>query len=131
MFSLNLVLSTADELWALRYPDTNELWLLERRGGGPHHRHLEESSEVGTLRVRSDDLTASDSILFASEPMDEHPDWRLLESGELVRVTPDLRCESTMIAERPAHQLTLEDLSARAAASQMAEHEAAGAASAP
>jgi predicted glutamine amidotransferase len=125
MFSLNLVLGTPDELWALRYPDTNELWLLERRAGGPHgSRHLHESSEVGTLRVRSDDLAACDSVVIASEPMDEDPGWRLLEDGELVRVTPDLRCASTMIAVRPAHQLTVEDLSERAAASQLAERTA-------
>jgi predicted glutamine amidotransferase len=122
MFSLNFVLGTPDELWALRYPDTNELWVLERRAGGPHGcRHLDETSEVGTLRVRSDDLAACDSVVVASEPMDEHPDWRLLEPGELVRVTRDLRCTSTAIADRPAHQLTVEDLSARAAASQLAE----------
>jgi predicted glutamine amidotransferase len=128
MFSLNLVLATPDELWALRYPDTNELWLLERRAGGPHGcRHLHESSEVGTLRVRSDDLAACDSVVVASEPMDEHPDWRLLESGELVRVTPDLRCDATMVAARPAHQLTVADLSARAAESQLAERQAAAA----
>jgi predicted glutamine amidotransferase len=126
MFSLNLVLATREELWALRYPDTNELWLLERHAGGPHGcRHLHESSDVGTLRVRSDDLAACDSVVIASEPMDEHPAWRLLEDGELVRVTPDLRCASTTIAARPAHQLTVEDLSERAAASQLAERETA------
>lgn len=129
MFSLNFVLATPDELWALRYPETNELWLLERRAGGPHGcRHLDETSEVGTLRVRSDDLAACDSVVIASEPMDEHPDWRLVEPGELLRVAPDLRCSSTAIAERPAHQLTVEDLSARAAASQLAERQPAGAA---
>ena len=129
MFSLNLLLATPDELWALRYPDTNELWLLERRAGGSHGcRHLEESSEVGTLRVRSDDLAACDSVVIASEPMDEHPGWRLLDDGELVRVTPDLRCASTMIPVRPAHQLTVEDLSERAAASQLAERTATAAA---
>jgi predicted glutamine amidotransferase len=128
MFSLNLVLATPDELWALRYPDTNELWLLERHAGGPHGcRHLDEADEIGTLRVRSDDLAACESVVVASERMDEDPGWRLLESGELVRVTPDLRCASTMIAEAPAHQLTLEDLSERAAASQQAELEAAAA----
>jgi predicted glutamine amidotransferase len=130
MFSLNFVLTTPAELWALRYPDTNELWLLERRAGGPHGcRHLHESSEVGTLRVRSDDLAACDAVVVASEPMDEHPDWRLLDSGELVRVTPDLRCASTMLDVRPVHQLTVEDLSEQAAASQLAEREAAAAAS--
>jgi predicted glutamine amidotransferase len=128
MFSLNLVLATPDELWALRYPDTNELWLLERHAGGPHGcRHLDEADEIGTLRVRSDDLAACESVVVASERMDEDPGWRMLESGELVRVTPDLRCTSTMIAEAPAHQLTLEDLSEREAASQRAELEAAAA----
>jgi predicted glutamine amidotransferase len=128
MFSLNIVLTTPDEVWALRYPDTNELWVLERRAGGPHGcRHLDESSEAGTMRVRSDDLAICDSVVIASEPMDEHPDWRLLESGELLRVGTDLRVASDILAVRPAHQLTLEDLSARAAASQLAERETAAA----
>jgi glutamine amidotransferase len=122
LFSLNFVLATPDELWALRYPDTNELWVLERRPGGPRGgRHLDESSEAGTLRVRSDDLAASGSVVLASEPMDEDPAWRLLAPGELIHVAPDLRCTSSVLAERPARQLTLEDLSARAAASQLAD----------
>lgn len=124
MFSLNCVLATPDELWTLRYPEGNDLWVLERRAGGPHGcRHLDESSEAGTLRVRSDDLAVCDSVVIASEPMDEHPDWRLLEPDELLHVGPDLRCRSESIAVRPAHQLTLEDLTARAAASQRAERE--------
>jgi glutamine amidotransferase len=128
MFSLNFVLATPDELWALRYPDTNELWLLERHAGGPHGcRHLDESSEAGTLRVRSDDLAICDSVVIASERMDEHPEWRMLDPGELLHVGRDLRCTSELLAARPAHQLTLEDLDARAAASQRAEHETAGA----
>jgi predicted glutamine amidotransferase len=128
LFSLNFVLATPDEVWALRYPDTNELWLLERHAGGPHGcRHLDESSEAGTLRVRSDDLAICDAVVIASEPMDEHPGWRLLEPGELLRVGTDLHCHSEILAAQPAHQLTLEDLSARAAASQLAERETAGA----
>jgi glutamine amidotransferase len=125
LYSLNFVLATPDELWALRYPDTNELWILERRAGGPHGcRHLDETSEIGTLRVRSDDLALCDSVVFASEPMDEHPAWRLLDSCELVRVGTDLRCVSETVGPYPAHQLTLEDLDARAAASQVAEQRA-------
>jgi predicted glutamine amidotransferase len=124
MFSLNFVLATADEVWALRYPDTNELWVLERRAGGPHGcRHLDETSEVGTLRVRSDDLASCDAVIIASEPMDEHPDWRPLRPGELLHVARDLRCSSTCpISDPPARQLTLDELSERAAASQLAEH---------
>ena len=129
LFSLNFVLATADELWALRYPDTNELWVLERRAGGPHGcRHLDETSEVGTLRVRSDDLATCDAVIVASEPMDEHPDWRPLQPGELFHVARDLRCSSTCpIADPPARQLTLEELSERAAASQLAERTPEGA----
>jgi predicted glutamine amidotransferase len=125
LYSLNFVMASAHELWALRYPDTNELWVLERRAGGPHGcRHLDETSEVGTLRVRSDDLAACDAVIVASEPMDEHPGWRPLEPGELLHVAPDLRCSSTApIVPAPAHQLTLQDLSDRAATSQLAEQQ--------
>src|SRR5690242_3528815 len=35
VFALNFVLITARELWALRYPDTHELHVLERNAGGP------------------------------------------------------------------------------------------------
>jgi glutamine amidotransferase len=126
LFSLNFVIATPDEVWALRYPDTNELWALERAAGGSRgSRHLDETSEVGTLRVRSDDLAACGSVVIASEPMDEDPGWRLLEPHELLRVAADLRCTSTVLDARPAHQLTLEDLSARAASSQLAEREPA------
>jgi predicted glutamine amidotransferase len=123
LFSLNFVLAGADDVWALRYPDTNELWVLERRAGGPHGcRHLDETSEVGTLRVRSDDLATCDAVIVASEPMDEHPAWRPLEPGELLHVARDLRCSSSCpIADPPARQLTLDELSERAAASQLAE----------
>jgi predicted glutamine amidotransferase len=123
LYSLNFVLAAADDMWALRYPEGNELWVLERRAGGPHGcRHLDETSEVGTLRVQSHDLATCDAVVVATEPMDENPDWRLLESGELLHVPRDLRCSSTLpIADAPVHQLTLQDLDERAAASQVAE----------
>lgn len=34
VFSLNFVLAEADRLWALRYPHSCELWLLDPEGGG-------------------------------------------------------------------------------------------------
>ena len=59
LYALNLVLTTPTELWALRYPDTHELWVLERAAGGPHgDRHLEHASARRHLRVRSGDLAA-------------------------------------------------------------------------
>ena len=35
LYALNCVLATADGIWALRYPDTHPLLILERAGGGP------------------------------------------------------------------------------------------------
>ena len=36
LFAINLVLTTKRELWALRYPETHELYFLERAKGGHH-----------------------------------------------------------------------------------------------
>jgi predicted glutamine amidotransferase len=120
MYALNLVLASAEGLWALRYPDVHELWVLARGAGGPHGgRHLDAASAAGSVRVRSAALARQPSVIVASEPMDEDPGWRALASGELVHVAPSLKLESTIVLCRPAaHQLTLDDLQPRAAAAQ-------------
>jgi predicted glutamine amidotransferase len=120
VFALNLVLITESELWALRYPDVHELYVLERGAGGPSgERHLEHASARGSVRVRAGDLADRPAVVIASERMDEDPGWRLLEPGELVRVDQDLRLTSTTALDRPpAHQLTLADLTGKAAQSQ-------------
>jgi glutamine amidotransferase len=120
VFALNCVLITADELWALRYPDTHELHVLERGAGGTRgKRHLELASARGSVRVRSGDLSQLPAVIVASEEMDEDPGWRALQSGELVHVDASLRTTvHTVIGRPPAHQLTLADLDPRAAASQ-------------
>jgi predicted glutamine amidotransferase len=120
IYAINLVLASADGLWALRYPDVHDLWVLERGAGGPHGgRHLDAASAAGSVRVRSAALARQPSVIVASEPMDEDPGWRRLGSGELVHVARTLKLESTIVLERPpAHQLTLDDLQPRAAAAQ-------------
>ena len=120
LYAINLVLATADGLWALRYPDVHELWILERAAGGPHGaRHLDAASAAGRVRVRSAPLAWQPSVIVASEPMDEDPGWRALESGELVDVGPTLKVDSTIALDgQPAHPLTLADLEPRAAAAQ-------------
>jgi len=120
VFALNIILITDSELWALRYPDVHELYVLERAAGGPSgHRHLEHASARGSVRVRSGDLATRRSVVVASEPMDEDPGWRPLSSGELLHVDPDLNVTITRpLTEAPAHQLTLADLGVKAAASQ-------------
>jgi glutamine amidotransferase len=51
--------------------------------------------------------------------MDEDPGWRALESGELLHVDGELNVSvTTAIKGPPAHQLALQELDARAAASQ-------------
>ena len=36
VFALNLILATADDLWALRFPATHELYVLERPATAEH-----------------------------------------------------------------------------------------------
>jgi glutamine amidotransferase len=120
LFALNCIVATATGLWALRYPDTHELYMLERAVGGPTGaRHFDAASESGRIRVRSGDLAACSAVVVATERMDEDPGWRLLEPGELVHVDADLAVtRSIAVDEPPAHLLTLEDLEPHAAASQ-------------
>jgi predicted glutamine amidotransferase len=124
VFALNLVLITGSDLWALRYPAVHELHVLERAPGGPSgRRHLEHASARGSIRVRSGQLASRSAVIVATEPMDEDPGWRALESGELLHVDPDLHVTVTRALEHaPAHPLTLADLDPRAAASQRSAH---------
>jgi glutamine amidotransferase len=120
LYSLNFVLATPTELWALRYPDTHRLMVLERGIGGPTGaRHLDAASPAATVRVRSAALATRPAVIFASEQMDEDPGWRMLEPGELVRVDRDLQVSSQIaIDAAPAHQIRLQDLHPRVASSQ-------------
>jgi predicted glutamine amidotransferase len=123
LLSANFVLIEADQLWALRYPDGHELHLLEREAGGGgaavapaplHHR-----SSTGHIHVASDELARRPAVVIATEPMDDDPGWRELGSGQLLHVDPQLRVTVTTIVDRPpAHQLTVADLTGRAAGSQ-------------
>jgi predicted glutamine amidotransferase len=123
VFALNCVLITASELWALRYPETHELHVLERASGGSSgDRHLDHASARGSVRVRSGDLATAPAVVVATEPMDEDPGWRELPSGALLHVDAGLKVRTRTVLQRPpAHQLTLQDLDPRAAASQSAE----------
>lgn len=120
VYAINFVLTTPTDLWAFRYPEPNTLFVVERVAGGPSGtRHLDHASAGGTVRVRSGDLADQRSVVVASERMDEDPGWRPLESGELLHVDADLNVRAEVLLDRPPkHQLTLEDLDIRAAASQ-------------
>jgi glutamine amidotransferase len=120
IYAINIIVISASELWALRYPDVHDLYVLERAAGGPTgRRHMDHASARGTVRVRSGDLADRPAVVVATERMDEDPGWRELRSGELLHVDADLHVTSTLALDRPpAHQLTLADLGSRAAAAQ-------------
>jgi predicted glutamine amidotransferase len=122
LYALNLVLATPRDLWALRYPDTHELHVLQRAAGGQHgDRHLDHSGTAGRLRVHSRDLAAAPAVVVASERMDDNPRWRPLQPGELLHIGPGLRpAVRTALPDPPAHRLRPADLRPEAAASQKA-----------
>ena len=72
------------------------------------------------MRVRSGDLANRPAVVVASERMDEDAGLAgARDPGELLHVDPDLNVTITQaLTEPPAHQLTLADLGAKAAASQ-------------
>ena len=120
LFAINLVLISAEELWALRYPDSHDLLVLERTAGGPGGgAHLAHSSPHGRIRVHSSDLADQRAVVIATERMDDDPAWTPLDSGELLHVDADLKVTRRRVLDGPpAHPLTLQDLGATAAASQ-------------
>jgi glutamine amidotransferase len=112
LYSLNMVLTTPTDVWALRYPDTNELWVLERSiaalGGPDGGNVLDQRAASGITRVFSGQLAILPAAVIASQPMDTNPLWRMLESGELIHIDPQLGVSSTIaVPDPPAHMLEL------------------------
>lgn len=113
VYALNLLLSTATDLWALRYPDSHELYLLERPRDG--------ALDMRTRRIhaRSERLAETPSVVVASEQMDDDPRWRLLDPGELIHVDTDLRISTrSVFPEPPRYLLRRDDLSPSAQSAQ-------------
>jgi predicted glutamine amidotransferase len=107
--SLNTVVAAPGELWALRYPDSHALHVLERPAGtrsdapadGMHVRSDTSSVHVPAL----DDVP---SVVVASERLDGETGWRMLAPGELVHVRSDLSVHSEIaITQPPAHLVPL------------------------
>jgi predicted glutamine amidotransferase len=114
LFAINFILVTTDELWALRYPATHDLFVLERAAGAP----LAHRSTLGT-RVSCEHGVSDPLVVIASEPMDADTGWRPLASGELLHVSPGPRVNSRVILpDAPARPLTFADLGERERASQ-------------
>jgi predicted glutamine amidotransferase len=106
--SLNAVVATPGELWALRYPGQHALHIIERPAGSSSHAGpageggLHARSTTSSFHVPA--LDSVPSVVVASEELDGESGWRMLAEGELVHVGPDLSVQSSVvIAEPPAH----------------------------
>jgi predicted glutamine amidotransferase len=124
VYALNLVLITATGLWALRYPATHELYVLDRPADGRAGTATGQALDATSNRIhaRSPHLAHQPSVVIASERMDDDPGWRLLDPGELLHVSATLEIESRApFPAGPAHLLSLSDLDPAAAASQHPE----------
>jgi predicted glutamine amidotransferase len=120
LYAVNLVLTTATDLWALRYPATHELYVLPRPAGGTAAGHG-HGLEAATSRIhaRSPHLARRPSVIIASERMDDDSGWRLLGPGELLHVRSDLTIDSSSpFPPAPRHLLRRADLDPATAASQ-------------
>nr|WP_281355371.1 class II glutamine amidotransferase [Pseudarthrobacter psychrotolerans] len=119
VFSLNIIVTTATDLWALRYPATHELHILQRDPAAAPGPAAPLHARSPRINARSKDLSRSTHVLIATEPMDHNPGWRPIASGGLVHVGPDLAVTTIYpFPDSPAHPLTLSDLEPSAAASQ-------------
>jgi len=121
--SLNTVVAAPGELWALRYPGQHALHIIERPAGmsaqaAPAARAADGGAAAtsatsgpglhvrsSTSSVHAPGLQALPSVVIASEELDGEHGWRMLASGELVHVRPDLRVESAVVIPDPPAQL--------------------------
>lgn len=127
--SLNTIVATAGELWALRYPGQHALHVIERPAGASSPPAPGTQAAAGALAttgsppgtaatglharsttssVHAPQLHTLPSVVVASEQLDGEQGWRMLASGELVHVRPDLTVESAMVIPGPpAHLVPL------------------------
>ena len=114
IYAVNVLLSTATDMWALRYPEPNRALRL-----GPTDSTARPEFDLRTKRIRawSEPLCTRSSVVFATERMDDDPRWSLMAPGELVHVDAALRVTRNLVLpDPPRHLLRREDLSAPVAA---------------
>ncbi|MCC3292223.1 MULTISPECIES: class II glutamine amidotransferase [unclassified Arthrobacter] len=116
LYAVNIILTTATELWAVRYPDTHPLYVLQQGARGPVGEKRSSRISVHSDQIREENRP---EVLVATEKMDANPNWRLLDSGEMLHVDSDLNVLRTFpLPQHPQHLITLADLDPAAAASQ-------------
>lgn len=114
LYAVNLLLATPTDMWALRYPDTHPLYLLDRTSAPD----AELTLRTNRISATSTHLAKAPAVVFASEPMDaEH--WQLMTPGELVHVDAELTITRHLeLPDPPTHQLARADLNPVTAESQ-------------
>lgn len=105
IYAVNILLCMGTQMWALRYPDTHQLFMLDRRLDG------EPEFDMSTSRIRAQIETPAErsSVVFATEPMDDDPRWTLLDPGELVHVDANLDISRNSVLPDPPRQLVRRD----------------------
>ena len=106
MYSLNCLVATAGNLWALRYPDQRALHVARRRID-PATGAMRTQSSLAQHTVKAERQV--EVVIVASERIDGGEDWRMLEPGELIHVAPDLSMTSRLVLQRPPAHLHLLD----------------------
>jgi glutamine amidotransferase len=122
IFAVNILLTTATDMWALRYPESHELYLLDRSGVA-QESDPDGEFHLRTNRIRaiSEHLRTRPSVVFATERMDDDPRWRPLTPGELVHVDETLQITRRLVLpDPPKHLLRKSDLSPHAQLTQCA-----------
>ncbi len=105
MYSLNCLVASAGNLWALRYPDQRALHVARRVVDPATGGEWEGASRVARHGIASDEPTAI--VLVASERIDGSDDWRMLDPGELLHIGPDLQVTSRVAVDHPPAHLHL------------------------
>ncbi len=98
LYSLNCLVATAGNLWALRYPDQRALHIAHR-----------SAQFRGQSAVAHHEIHGPQTVIVASERIDGTDDWRMLDPGELVHVGPDLQVTSRIAVGHPPARLHLLD----------------------
>jgi predicted glutamine amidotransferase len=120
IYAVNVLLCTATDMWALRYPETHQLYLLDRTGDD-FAADPEFDLRTKRIRAQSEQLCTRKSVVFATEPMDDDPRWCLLDPGELVHVDAELQISRRLVLpDPPRHLLRREELSSPVEESQHA-----------
>jgi len=94
---LNTIVTAPGELWALRYPAQHALHIVQNPAP-------QLTSTLSSIQVAG----APATVVVASERLDDEDGWRMLGSGELIHVTPDLKVHTTLaVPDPPAHLVPL------------------------